>query len=582
MADRLIGPQTVEPLPLPVHIPTITRHLLRHWPLLIVIVGISAVLGIVAALQLATRTYQSELILQYQPLAACEANLCEEVPPTLDTLLHRVKTQAALSQVREDLQWETTLQELGSSITVFSDGGTELLIIRGEADSPEKALALVEAVQGQFLATRQQELRQAQLREVQRQLEDARRQRLSVDAQLQTMNEQINAYRQMADRERQDMTNNNPTVAILQRELLIENLEKDREIRLAEIELERAQRAYRRAQQLVDQQALPAIELEEAGDAYRQAQIAADDIRDQPETEEQLKRLERAALSGRNTLTPSDHLLLAVLHRAIAVELEAVEISELEARLSLQRQSMRADERSSKSSLETTGFKVISPALLQPRPASSNRRLIASFVAILTATVGFGLIALRLLLYRRIRSGSEWDYHYDLPLLAILPDSPKSPLAVEVPLAYRLLQRIDQTSLKPLYFAPTDDGFKWPISLDDIQLAWSAQGRQVQVHDLVQQQIDDQTLPGSAPAAGDSESSLTLIKAPPILGNPSLDRMASALQGVILVVSSKSTTRAQIDGARERLQLAQVNCLGAVLCEVHPFYLKPQDRLVNH
>jgi len=585
MLDDQKSEHIENPPSLPFDPRTVLRAIWGRMPWLILIVLLGAGMGLAAALEFGTRTFESEAILHYQPEVGCPADTCSTIQPTLSTLVDSVKVQSNLAGIRKELDLNMTLQDLGAAFTVTAKKNGDLLFLRAQSDSPERARQLCEAMLETFLAARAQQLRGDKTLELRSQ-ESALRLNLSaIEGQLEKVAMEAKQLRNDSTEQRKMLGLDDADRARIQRQLLGEKIAEDRRLREANVVFKQAEAEYHRAQQLAKQGLIPQVDLEKARTEFERAQVALHNSPDGERWKAERERLEAIATSGGYGLTPAEQLLLLVLNRGVDLELRLVDtlerIRSIAAKLVTISSPVAPD---TGLGVTATGFSIISDPERQPRPASSTRRLLAVVVAVLFIGIGFSVIIGREILDRTLRSPEDAQLHLGRAPIVAFPRM-KRDVGLEPGETYRFLaQRIlrecrSTGSSRILIGSAVGKEGKSTVS-NGLTRALTALGARVEVetpeakhHPPKENDSEANTSPGDVAP----HDVIVLIEAPPILAYADVDQLSSSIDCALLITKASTTRLTLVQAAVNRLDDAGIRIFGTILNATERRFLDASD-----
>ncbi|MCF7942566.1 MAG: AAA family ATPase [Spirochaetia bacterium] len=174
MAEATQNQDGSQEFSLPIDIMTLLKALLRKkWWILLCIL-LAGALGVGAALQLGTQSFEAVTVLYYQPVTSSlsdqfmvsqstgagtslsyqqgsQLTKREDSTISLSTLVNMVEITPNFERLRTELDLPMTFEQLGSSISVSTARNTNLMLIKASSSDREKAALIANKIRDVFL-----------------------------------------------------------------------------------------------------------------------------------------------------------------------------------------------------------------------------------------------------------------------------------------------------------------------------------------------------------------------------------------------------------------------------------------------
>lgn len=423
----------------------------------------SCILGAVGGFAFGSRIYVAETVLLYKP--------SEAKAPSLQTQAHMVKIQPHLSEVRQQLRLNCTLEKLGAACGVRIEQNASLLIIRNEWDSAEQAAAIANGLRDVFVISQETIAKAAisdQIHDLEEHLEIARRRleaadlalreftanhnMVTLDAEAQEHSNALAAIEQLYEQAKleKELAEDSgsrlnfpaggvaqavPAGSVLPAELdglaetntriqrLRSAVQQDREEHVNRIEMSMLEKELEYTEKLKSRGMVSESEYQRALASYEKQKAQLIDTEQARKWKEELDKLMRARLQflkeARERFEKKLGSLPEVQRQYAALNREASfwEAQEQDLEEQLARAHRAYDSRSS-------DFMVVSDARVPPRPAKSSRRPLALVFAVVGSMLGFAVVLALEVLDTTIKSAAEFSLKIPLPLLGVLPLMP--------------------------------------------------------------------------------------------------------------------------------------------------------------
>lgn len=485
---------------LPFDLRTLALGLWRRRRMLGLVFLVSCILGIMGGVVFGSRRYETETVLLYKP--------SEVTAPSLQTQAHMVKIQPHLSEVRQQLQLNCSLEKLGAACEVRIEQNASLIIIRNEWDSPEQAAAIANGLRDVFVSNQETIAKAAisgQIHDLEEHFEIARRRLETADLALREFTENHNMV--TLDAESQGHSNALATIERLYEQAKIEKemakdsdsrlnfsaggmgqigsegsvlpaeldglaetnariqqlrsaVQQDREEHVGRIELSVLEKELEDTEKLKAKGLVSESEYQRALASYEKQKAQLIDTEQARKWKQELDKLMEARLQfleearGRFEKKlgglPEAQRQYAALNRETSFwEGQVQDLEEQLARAHRTYDSRNSD------------FMTVSEAQVPPRPAKSSRRPLALIFVAIGSMMGFAGVLILEILDTTIKSAAEFSLKIPLPLLGVLPLMPPdcplfpcktAPGLVEVfrMIAQRVRQAVPQNSARIL------------------------------------------------------------------------------------------------------------------------------------
>ncbi len=226
MAEGYREPETQQEVSLPIDVKTLIKALLqKKWWLLITVV-LSVCLGVAAALLLGTQTFEATTVLYYQPVASALSdqfivNQSLDADTTLSyqqgaqltkrdddgmnlkTLINMVEIVPNFERLRDELDLEMSLEQIGSAIYVTTAKETNLMLIHATAEDRELAALIANKIRDIFL----ENIKKITQTELDEQLIDLQVQLDTVDKDLEVSQQEFEKFLVENDLKNTDLVN---------------------------------------------------------------------------------------------------------------------------------------------------------------------------------------------------------------------------------------------------------------------------------------------------------------------------------------------------------------------------------------
>lgn len=174
MAEQSGTQEQQQELSLPIHIPTLIKALLQKKWWVVFLIVLACGLGVGVALQFGSQSYEAVTVMYYQPVASAlsdqfivyqsldsdtalsyqqgaQLTKREDETISLNTLVNMVEIVPNFVQLRDELNLEMSLDQIGSAIFVDTARETNLMLIYGTAETRELAADIANTIRDIFL-----------------------------------------------------------------------------------------------------------------------------------------------------------------------------------------------------------------------------------------------------------------------------------------------------------------------------------------------------------------------------------------------------------------------------------------------
>jgi polysaccharide biosynthesis transport protein len=419
---------------LPLEFRTVLTALRLKFMVLVALAVVSAGFGISAALYFGTQNFEASTVLIYQPIDSFVTDSfriyqgvgqgtdlsyehgaglvkVDTNARTLASQVNLVKIPPNLEALRQDLELNRTLEQIGAVIDVKYSNTSSLMTITARSESSLEAMIIANRMRDIFLANADRMVRQ----ELQDQGVNLKRQYQSVREDLVRVQQEFTDFIQ--ENGIRDMQIETQRVAGELVSLELSLPQNERRIEILELQIKRIEQS-----------------LAEAAQESQNAQDAQQALQDSAELESAAQRAVTATSGEYSALT--DYIKLASL-KLLEAQMELIsarlthetdliryedlsrrhtglpEISQKYTVLAGRLAALEAEARGLEKVLnqfelvtvtDFSDFYVVSEAVEPLYPAESNRRLIALAVTAVTFIIGFALVLLAIVLDTRLRS----------------------------------------------------------------------------------------------------------------------------------------------------------------------------------
>lgn len=354
---------------------TILVSLKKYRKPFLTIILASCVAGVLAGLVLGERTYQSETVLLFKPRASITGESREI--PSVKTQMNMVKLHTNLSEVRELLKIDSTLQAIGAATNIQIQRDTDLMIIFSKWDKADIAQKLTSTLTEVFLnkqrMIRYQEIAQyikdvekrklltmkklkhadgelqkftsennlinpdkqtqwflEELTNLSIQYEQAKIEKTTVDMQNESIDNIIhNLKLRLSEEKNASSTTETLSEQSLRFRRLRDVIHDDKLQRAYQAELATYEAEYQRAVKMHEKQIISEMEFQRIKYSYERQKVLAVDTDQIKEWKQELKKIDETLIpDDSKEETMSGRLLQEMMLRAFDVELNSVALSE--------------------------------------------------------------------------------------------------------------------------------------------------------------------------------------------------------------------------------------------------------------
>lgn len=242
MADTDQNSGEQQEFTLPIDIPTLLKALFQKkwWLLIIVVLG--AALGVGGALMLGTQSYEAVTVMYYQPVASAlsdqfivyqsidadtslsyqqgaQLTKREDSSMSLNTLVNMVEITPNFERLRNELDLEMSLEQIGSAIFVDTARDTNLMLIHASSEDRNLSAELANAIRDIFLDN----IKKITMTELNEQIKNLDVQIENIDSEIALNSKEFREFLVKNDLEDVDLVNTPYATEYLKTEVALEN-----------------------------------------------------------------------------------------------------------------------------------------------------------------------------------------------------------------------------------------------------------------------------------------------------------------------------------------------------------------------
>ncbi len=437
---------TSQEVQLPFDPMTVVRGILRHKLLMVACAILAGAAGAAAGWAFGKRSYDAASLIQYRVTAGVAAEGAPSAP-SLVSLLQQVEVRPNIEALREHLKLEISLEGLGASVEAYIPEDSALLAFKASWNDARTAARIANKLRDIFLERWCHLLVQA----VEALAEQSRAKLQSAQTREGSFQKVIAELQERAVEERKGASG--ATDIQLRYGRLKEMIEEDRSSRANAIELAARESEFARAGRLKEQGLISDPDYQAIASGLQKQRALTQDTARTARWKSELDAL-RGQASKLDTATPTEQMLQQVVVQALTAEMDRValqdQVAAVERALATSRKrlqgyraleaeaerapdganaavaellSIQTDLSSVRTLYDTESpeFSLVSEAIDPVMPAKSTRKLIAAGVAGAVLVFLLGLIVLRELFSRVVRSGGDVRLKSGQAPLATLP-----------------------------------------------------------------------------------------------------------------------------------------------------------------